>query len=376
MADKNYRLLLIGSLDSDHLRRFILHLKQVNPEALISLFCWNLSKPVPEDVMSGLESLTTVRLPSGIVARIPLIRSAVYRIRYCRALRKALPGKSYDIINLHYPSPRDLSIMPILKKTGARIVFTPWGSDVLRLKGRAPLKKLRKLYAEADYVTGIKGPFMDSVVKITGVDPAKILEVGIGSDTLDYIFAHGDSITREEAKEAFGLSGSYVITCGYNGYACQRHGTIIESIAEVRNRLPEDLVLVFPFTYGAKEGYREELQSVLASHGLKGMFVTDYLTLDRLLLLRKCTDMFIHIQPTDASASSVKEYVLCGAKVLHGDWIVSWHGRRQTLFPRKGYGLPPGCHPGGLRFRACRGPGVDCRPYTDGGVERQDHGMG
>ena len=336
MGKNSYRLLLIGSLDSDHIRRFILHLKQVNPEALIDLFCWQLLKPVPSDVMSGLESLTTVRQPSGIVSRIPLIRSTASRIRYTNALKKAVRGKSYDIINLHYPSPRDLFIIPVLKNTGAKIVFTPWGSDVLRLKGRIPLKKLRKLYAAADYVTGIKGRFMNSVVDITGADPGKILEVGIGSDILDYFFANGDTITRKDAKEAFGLSGSYVITCGYNGYACQRHKTIIESVAKVRDRLLEDLVLVFPFTYGAKKGYQEELEALLASHALKGLFVTDYLTLDRLLLLRKCADMFIHIQPTDANSSSVKEYVICGAKVLHGDWIVYddlGSGKDKPYFP-------------------------------------------
>ena len=69
---------------------------------------------------------------------------------------------------------------------------------------------------------------------------------------------------------------------------------------------------------------------------MRGLFVTDYLTLDRLLLLRKCADMFIHIQPTDASASSVKEYILCGAKVLHGDWIVYddlGSGKDRPYFP-------------------------------------------
>ena len=31
--------------------------------------------------------------------------------------------------------------------------------------------------------------------------------------------------------------------------------------------------------------------------------------------------MFVHIQATDGGNSSLQEYVLCGAKVVHGVWI-------------------------------------------------------
>ena len=63
------------------------------------------------------------------------------------------------------------------------------------------------------------------------------------------------------------------------------------------------------------------MESCLERFGIKGFFVTEYLSLKRLHELRKCTDMFIHVQPTDASSASVKEYLICGAKVLHGGWI-------------------------------------------------------
>ena len=315
-----YRLLIAGPLESDHLRRLVLHLKKVNLEASISVLCWQMSRPLPEEVSSSLDSVIQVKSPDGILARIPLIRSMTARIRYRRAFRAAAERKP-DIINIHYPSPRDLHILPLMEKTGATVILSPWGSDVLRVDAPLALCKLRKLYSRADHVTGLKGHFMDSVVARLGFDPGKILEVGFGSDTLDYFSEHGDGLSREQAKESWGLSGSYLITCGYNGSYGQRHKAVIASIASVRAGLPEDLVLVFPFTYGAKDGYRQELESCLERFGIKGLFVTEYLSLKRLLELRKCTDMFIHVQPTDASSASVKEYLVCGAKVLHGGWI-------------------------------------------------------
>lgn len=315
-----YRLLIVGPLESDHLRRLVLHLKMVDPEASVSVLCWQISRPLPDEVSSVLDSVVQVKSPDGILARIPLLRSLTARIRYRRAFR-AVTERKPDIINIHYPSPRDMHIMPLMKKTGAKVILSPWGSDVLRVDSPLALRKLRKLYSEADHVTGLKGHFMDSVIARLGFNPGKILEVGFGSDTLDYFLEHGNGLSREQAKESWGLSGSYLITCGYNGSDGQRHKAVIESIASVRDSLPEDLVLVFPFTYGAKDGYRQELESCLERFGIKGFFVTEYLPLKRLHELRKCTDMFIHVQPTDASSASVKEYLICGAKVLHGGWI-------------------------------------------------------
>ena len=33
------------------------------------------------------------------------------------------------------------------------------------------------------------------------------------------------------------------------------------------------------------------------------------------------TDMFVHVQTTDASAASVRQYILCHKKIVHGSWM-------------------------------------------------------
>ena len=40
-----------------------------------------------------------------------------------------------------------------------------------------------------------------------------------------------------------------------------------------------------------------------------------------LYLLRQSTDLFIHIQTTDANCATVREYLLCRKKVINGSWL-------------------------------------------------------
>jgi hypothetical protein len=45
------------------------------------------------------------------------------------------------------------------------------------------------------------------------------------------------------------------------------------------------------------------------------------MSLDRLYGLQCASDVFIHVQKTDASSSSVKEFILAGALVFNGAWL-------------------------------------------------------
>jgi hypothetical protein len=37
--------------------------------------------------------------------------------------------------------------------------------------------------------------------------------------------------------------------------------------------------------------------------------------------LRQATDIFVHVQPTDASSGTLYEYILCEKKIINGAWI-------------------------------------------------------
>ena len=110
----------------------------------------------------------------------------------------------------------------------------------------------------------------------------------------------------------------------YNTQKEQRHEKIIEAVYSVKNQLPDNLVLLFPFTYGKTTNsdiYTESIIEKCKQMGLCAMPVYEHLDLEDLLKLRMATDVFVHVQTTDAGSRCVMEYVQCNKKVIHGRWM-------------------------------------------------------
>ena len=55
--------------------------------------------------------------------------------------------------------------------------------------------------------------------------------------------------------------------------------------------------------------------------GIAAVFNEDYLSVEDIFNLRRASDMFIHVQTTDAGNSTIMEYLICGNKVIHGSWM-------------------------------------------------------
>jgi len=209
------------------------------------------------------------------------------------------------------------------------IVISPWGSDLLR-RDAISLKRLKTFYEKADFITLNATPNtqLGSLGKIVlgdfKIDPKKLVGSFWGSDLVDFAINSEDSISQDDAKERFGLLGQYVITCGYNKQESQQHKAIIQAIVQVRDQLPNNLTLLFPMNYGnwtITEKYGEELKEECKKRNLHAMFITEFLSVEDLYKLRKATDIFVHVQTTDAGARSVYEYILCNKKIVHGSWV-------------------------------------------------------
>ena len=205
------------------------------------------------------------------------------------------------------------------------IVITPWGSDLLR-RPKENLDQLSVLYKKADYITipaNSTGQIGKMLMTDFKIDPKKLVGSFWGSDLVDFAIKNGDSISQEDAKKRFGLSGRYVITCGYNRYESQRHKAIIQAIDKVREHLPNNLTLLFPMTYGnvTNPKYAEDVKEECEKRNLHAVFICDFLSVEDLFKLRNATDIFVHVQTSDAGARSVYEYILCNKKIVHGSWM-------------------------------------------------------
>ena len=322
---KKYSVLIVG-IDCyfGHIKEFIINLRKKNPLADISL----VTSPITDDDYEEVR---------GVVDRIVLHKSYQGRIRpryfvmlmnvmyYSFEFFGLFLKQRFDIVDIQFPNRHIKFAMPVIKMMTKNIVITPWGSDVLRVEDEKSIKELRKVYSKARYVTISKDSQIGQcAMEKFKVNPEKMVKLGWGGAFFDFIQENTERVSSEVAKTRFGLSDKYVITCGYNTQREQRHEQIIDAIYGVRDQLPGNLVLLFPFTYGRSawsDEYTESLKEKCRELGLNFIAVEEHLDMLDLLKLRMSTDIFVHVQTTDAGSRCVMEYVACNKKVVHGSWI-------------------------------------------------------
>ena len=318
-----YKVLIIINEYNKHIIRLVVNLKKENPNAVIDFLTTKESGELPKDLVCNINKVYKYpQYPSNAFLKKAKAHYHLYGVCSLRRVLKELIKNScrYDVVNIHYPQWNYYYCIDQIKQLSDTILLSPWGSDVYRIKSWEK-SILKKLYTSANNISGVPNRFTRDFCKMFNVPSQKIVNLNIGSDMVDCIIKQRDVLPIEEAKEKLNLKDRYVITCGYNNQPSQRHKEIIKAINYVRKELPEALHLVFPVTYGGNKAYTEELKDLVKSKGLHATFFEKYLTDDDLFVLIQATDVFIHVQTTDADAGSVKEYILCRKKVLNGSWL-------------------------------------------------------
>ena len=324
MENKKYSLLVIALYCySGHVKNMINSLKNKNPLVDITILT---DKPDQYKELTS-SSLKTVLydVPSMDWIKIRIIRIYATKYMQIRFFAKFCKERRYDIINIHFANRYMSFVYKYLRSMSDNIIMIPWGSDILR-RPKKNLEQLSYLYQKADYIAASKSsPIGKVLLNEFKINPEKIVGSFWGSAGIDYAIKNNGSISEDDAKQRFGLSGRYVITCGYNPQKAQRHKAIIAAIAQNRKELPENLTLLFPFTYGGKldllKDYIEDIKEECKKRNIPAVFVEDFLSVEDLYKLRMATDIFVHIQTTDAFSGSVQEYILCNKKIVHGSWI-------------------------------------------------------
>lgn len=321
---KKYSLLIIAwYANIFHVSEFIRNLKKTNPNVEISLMTVYGMNSIPEDVKENTVEIVVFKSFSKEI-RNKFFRECINIVFFvCNFIRQS--KKKYDIVDIHYARPQLSYALHWIKKLSNRIVITPWGSDVMRINDKKKIQQLTRVYYCANYVTvGPDSQIGRQVMQKFNVSCEKMVKLGWGGEFFDFIQENAITVTTEEAKARFGLKGRYVITCGYNAQREQRHEVIIDAVNSVKDKLPDNLTLLFPSTYGRSslsDAYLERIKNRGKDCGFDVISVEDHLDMADLLKLRMATDIFVHIQTTDAGSRCVMEYVACNKKVVHGSWI-------------------------------------------------------
>ena len=321
---KKYSLLIIAwYANIFHVAEFIRNLKKYNPCVEISLMTIYKMDSIPEDVKENTSEIIVFKSFSKEIKN-RFLRECINIIYFIGNFIRHSKRK-YDIVDIHYARPQLSYVLHWIKKLSNRIVITPWGSDVMRVTDKRKIEQLIKVYSCANFVTiGPDSQIGRQVMEKFNVACEKMVKLGWGGEFFDYIQENSVAVSTEDAKDRFGLNGRYVITCGYNTQREQRHEDIINAIYSVKDKLPNNLTLLFPSTYGRSplsDAYMNQVKNKGKDLGFDVISVEEHLGMADLLKLRMATDIFVHVQTTDAGSRCVMEYVACNKKVVHGSWI-------------------------------------------------------
>ncbi len=319
MEHQEYSILLVGNYKSSYIIQFVKHLKQINPHVHISF--WGYKRDNAETDKSFIDYYDEYYL----IDIKSFVKSAkLWQFKAIKELRKSfktfVAEKHFDFISIQYIKPEYLFLVDYLKKYASHLVLTPWGSDVYRI-GWLYKIMVKKIFDKADFITGPDNRFTRDFTRIFNVPSNKIIHCDLGTEPIEYIISHKNQIDCNEAKHQLGVDNSFIITCGYNANPVHQHLKIIEAIYRVKNKLATNLTLFFPLTYPNNPKYIQEIKDKVTEYNLNAVFFDKFLDIPHLFLLRQGTDIFIHVQPTDASSSTLYEYILCEKKILNGAWL-------------------------------------------------------
>lgn len=320
-----YSILIIAfECHYSHVDRFIKYLKQVNPLVAVTLFADE--HLISDRIRNSVDEIIfKKRATDHCGIKIKGLSKFLNKIALYEQIQEMSRVRRFDIINIHFTQYYMFFVMNCLHRMSKQVILTPWGSDVLRVKSKFKKFLLKKTYRKSDKVTvGPRGMVGRVINKEFGVDEKRMVSLAWGSETIDFINDHLISISKQDAKKKIGLENKYLITCGYNAFPEQRHTEIITALLGIKDRLPSNLVLVFPVTYGTesrKAAYINLLKSQCEMLGLPAVFYDHYLSVEDTFYLRRASDMFIHVQTTDGGNSTIMEYLICGNKVIHGSWM-------------------------------------------------------
>lgn len=331
MENKEYSLLILGNFTSIYIVQFVRHLKKQNPNA--HLFFWGYQPTIDNtdaDYKSCYDEYYLFEAEHSTQTSFLQKVNTAHKLRV--HFSKFASNKHFDYVNIHYIKPDYFFVLDSLKRKSTKLVLSPWGSDVYRIHGI--YKWLVKgIFKAADCITGCDNRFTHDFIHIFNVPECKLRDCELGDEAFDYIVEHKNSIDSDNAKKQLSIDNHYVISCGYNASEAHQHMKIIDAISQVKNQLPENTLLLFPLTYPDNPEYKEQIKKRIHDSGLKAVYFEQFLNIHQLFLIRQATDMFIHVQVSDAASASLCEYLLCEKKIINGTWLQYPELKKNNITP-------------------------------------------
>jgi hypothetical protein len=234
---------------------------------------------------------------------------------------KAYDKNTFDIIHIHYFTYYIGLLRHSLLHCGKKTVMSIWGSDFYKVKNRHIA--LQKMFLPS--VTRISfsnQETLDAFTKRFGAKYKKISRVcRFGLFPLQDI-KELESMSKEQAKRIIGIDENRIaITCGYYADRVFQHSYIIQQINQLPEELKTRISLLFPFTYGEKEIYARSVEEQARKTEIPFLSFKQRLSDRNIALIRKASDILIHIPFNDQFSGTMQEYLFADNAIICGSWL-------------------------------------------------------
>ncbi|MFC2156949.1 glycosyltransferase family 4 protein [Acidobacteriota bacterium] len=265
-----------------------------------------------------LKDIKKFKVLPPVLDRIPKLGYAIKLIMFKRVFRKFF--NCYDICHIHYNYKLYSDVSRTIRKISPKLIVSIYGSDFLR-RTASQKKHQEKIYREADLITFLTEQTMQNFIGFYGEkfrSNTRVLRLGLRVlDVMDDISEE----TKSESRKSLMIDpDSLVVTCGYNATPEQNHLEVIQSLLDVRDKIPAKVLFIFPMTYGDKI-YREEIQRDLKDSDLNYLIIDRFLEDVDVARLRKSSDVLINVLQTDHLSGSLLEHLYARNIVLCGSWL-------------------------------------------------------
>ncbi len=234
----------------------------------------------------------------------------IKRFWYAFLIIRFIPS-NYDYLHYFFIKYEYLLLYPLLNRKGKKIYAYVFGSDF-----------------NVNPIRGTFYLFFRECHKIFFSNPELKREFAACYSLFPetkYVVQHFGIGLLDTIKQAIPLyspaKAEYVITIGSSASLVEQHEKIIEEILKWEDGRKYQLKFVIPLTYGgyATDELKTQLQTLARSYKVE--ILTEYLSLEKLALIRLQTDIFISLRKSDQLSAALVEYVYSGAAVITGSWL-------------------------------------------------------
>ena len=308
------RILIIGDINSVYVKEFA---RRIKGRHNISFDIFTLSKPNLEHDKELYDNIQVVQAWNGF-RHIPLLRTLIVAAGFRKKMKSL---RKYDICHIHFIDSFYGIFASIIKDKCKYLLTSFWGSDLYQTKNIYRILQ-KRLLAETNIITFASTKFSDDFIKIFGnsyLEKFRIVRFGLAP--LEK-FRDLEAETRNESRLFLKLpQDSLIITCAYSGTPVHRHLQILDSIIKISQRLPKNILLVFPIAYGGTQEYKKKIKERLRTSNFRYKIIEEFLPDEDIARLRKASDFLINVPETDALSGTMQEHLYAGNIVITGDWL-------------------------------------------------------